>query len=167
MYQIGDVLLYGTDGVFRIHEVTKKKFGKETGTYYVLRSVYRESSVVYVPVGNEKLEAKMHPVLSEDEIDTLISELPACGNIWIEDENDRKLCYKEILTGGNRHAVASMIRTLYEHRTKQEKNGKKMHISDERFLKDAERVLYDEIAHVKNIRPEQVFPVIAEVFELV
>ena len=37
-----------------------------------------------------------------------------------------------------------------------------MHISDERFLKDAEKMLYDEIAHVLSILPEQVNAYISE-----
>lgn len=166
MYQLGEVVLYGTDGVFRVDEVTKKKFGKETGTYYVLRSVYRESSVIYIPVGNEKLEAKMHPILSEQEVDGLIAALPGCGAEWVDNENDRKLKFKEILTEGNRLAVAGLIRTLNEHQRRQESCGKKIHISDERFLKDAERVLYDEIAYVKQTQPNQVKMLLAEFLDI-
>ena len=155
MYQVGEVVLYGTDGVFRVNEITPKKIGKVTSDYYILRSVYRASTVVYVPVGGG-LEDHMHPVLSRAEIEALIDNMPACSCPWVENESERKLRYKDILNAGDRSAVAGMIKTLYEHRMKQEKAGKKMHLSDERFLKDAERILYDEIAHVMEIEPGQV-----------
>ena len=161
MHKIGEVILYGTDGVCRINEITEKKFGKETSKYYVLQSVYRESSLIYVPVGNEKLESKMRTILSKKEVDSIIESMPDEENIWIENEPMRKVRYKEIITGGDRRELVRMIKTLYEHRTQQERSGKKMHISDERFLKDAEKILYDEIAHVLCIRPDQVVPYIS------
>lgn len=167
MYKIGDVILYGTDGVCRINEITEKKFGRETSQYYVLQSVYRESSVIYVPVGNEKLESKMRTILSKTEIDSMIESMPGAESIWIENEPIRKVKYKEIITGGNRGELIRMIKALREHRTEQEKSGKKMHISDERFLKDAEKILYDEIAHVLHIKPEQVPPYILQKLEAV
>ena len=84
----------------------------------------------------------------------------SAGVCWVENENERKLRFKEILSCGDRLAVAGLIRTLCEHRLNQEKTGKKMHLSDERFLKDAERLLYDEIAHVMEIEPNQVIGLI-------
>jgi len=162
VYQVGDVVLYSTDGVFRIHELAVKKVGRTKAKYYVLRSVYRESSVIYVPVGEGGLEDRMFPVLSREEVDRLLSDMPDCRWTWVDNENERKLRCKEVLAGGDRRAVTGMIRALREHRIRQESAGKKMHLSDERFLKEAERVLYDEIAHVMEIQPVEVIGMVAE-----
>lgn len=162
MRQIGEVVLYGTDGVCRIKEITEKKFGKETASYYVLCSLYRENSVIYVPVGNDKLESKMRDILSKAEIDAIIEDMPNETNIWIENEAVRKIKYKEIITGGDRRELFRLIKTLYEHRINQENNGKKMHMTDERFMKDAEKILYDEIAHVVGIEHNAVVKYIAD-----
>ena len=156
MFQVGEVILFGSEGVFRVDDITPKKIGKTVSDYYVLRSVYRSSNVLYIPVGKGGLEEKMYPVLSRAEIEDLIRQLPMSTCRWIDNENERKLRYREILGCGDRLAVAGLIRTLYEHRINQEKTGKKMHLSDERFLKDAERLLYDEIALVMDIEPKQV-----------
>ena len=156
MFQVGEVVLFGSEGVFRVDEITPKKIGKTVSDYYVLRSVYRSSNVLYIPVGKGGLEEKMYPVLSRAEIEDLIRQLPTSTCRWIDNENERKLRYREILGCGDRLAVAGLIRTLYEHRINQEKTGKKMHLSDERFLKDAERLLYDEIALVMDIEPKEV-----------
>ena len=162
MRQIGEIILYGTDGVCRISEVTEKKFGKETVKYYVLNALYRNSSVIYVPVGNEKLEAKMRDILTREEIELLLADIPGEDSIWIENEPVRKIKYKEIITGGDRRELFCLVKTLYEHRTLQERSGKKMHMTDERFMKDAEKILYDEIAHVFGIDHREVFGYISE-----
>ncbi|MCR5174427.1 MAG: CarD family transcriptional regulator [Oscillospiraceae bacterium] len=156
MFRVGEVVLFGAEGVFRVDEIAPKKIGKTVTEYYVLRSLYRSSNVLYIPVGHGGLEEKMYPVMSRKEIDELIDRLPSAGVSWVDNENERKLRFKEILSCGDRMAVAGLIKTLYEHRLNQEKTGKKMHLSDERFLKDAERLLYDEIAHVMEIEPNQV-----------
>ena len=43
--------------------------------------------------------------------------------------------------------------------------GRKVHVCDERFLKEAEKILYDEFAHVLDIEPEQVLPYIFDQIE--
>ena len=162
MRQIGEIVLYGTDGVCRVTEITEKKFGKETTKYYVLCSLYRGNSVIYVPVGNEKLESKMRDIISREELDGIICNMPNEENIWIENEPLRKIKYKEIITGGDRRDLFRLIKTLYDHRIIQENSGKKMHMTDERFMKDAEKILYDEIAHVVGIDHREVLTYIAD-----
>lgn len=162
MRQIGEIVLYGTDGVCRIQDITVKKFGKETANYYVLCSLYRGNSMIYVPVGNEKLESKMRDILSKEEIDAIIVSMHEETDIWIENEPLRKIKYKEIITGGDRKSLLCLIKTLYEHRINQEKSGKKMHMTDERFMKDAEKILYDEIAHVMGIEHREVVGYISD-----
>ncbi len=162
MHKIGEIVLYGTDGVCRISAIEEKKFGAERAQYYVLTSVFRNSSVIYVPVGNEKLESKMKTIMSRKEIEKMIDYMPEADNIWIEDEAARKVRYKEIIIGSDRYELVRMIKTLYAHRVKQENCGKKMHITDEKFLKDGERILYDEIAHVLCMEHEEVVPYISE-----
>ncbi|MBQ9859011.1 MAG: CarD family transcriptional regulator [Oscillospiraceae bacterium] len=162
MREIGEIVLYGTDGVCQISEITEKKFGKETTKYYVLSTLYRGNSVIYVPVGNEKLESKMRDIISREELDNIICNMPKEESIWIENEPLRKIKYKEIITGGDRRDLFRLIKTLYEHRINQENSGKKMHMTDERFMKDAEKILYDEIAHVIGIDHRDVVGYITE-----
>ena len=162
MRGIGEIVLYGTDGVCRITEITEKKFGKETVKYYVLTTLYRGNSVIYVPVGNIKLESKMRDIISRQELDELICNIPNEECIWIENEPLRKIKYKEIITGGDRRDMFRLVKTLYRHRINQENSGKKMHMTDERFMKDAEKILYDEIAHVFGMEHREVANYITE-----
>lgn len=53
-----------------------------------------------------------------------------------------------------------MIKAIYLHKQKREAEGKHLYISDERFFKEAERILYDEFQYVLNIRREDLLPLI-------
>ena len=161
--EIGEVVMYGTDGLCRINDIVERDFGGSKSTYYVLNLVYRRGSVIYVPVGNEKLESKMRTLLSETECKELIRSIKGAEYIWIDSENERKQRYREILGGNDRRELVRMIKTLYEHRRVQEGHGKKMHMTDQKILKDAERIFYDEVAHNLNMRPEEVHQYILDV----
>ena len=55
MYSIGEVVLYGSNGVCEITEITTKKIGKDSIEYYVLKPVCSDSSTLFVPTQNEML----------------------------------------------------------------------------------------------------------------
>ena len=83
---------------------------------------------------------------------------------WIGDENERKVRYKEILARGDRSLIR-LIKALYLHGQKLEAEGKKLHIADSHFLKDAEKALYDEFAHVLELQRGEVLPFIVSRIE--
>ena len=64
--------------------------------------------------------------------------------------------YKKIIESGDRAEIFRLIKTLCVRLEEQQKAGKKPHLIDERFLKEAETVLFDEFAFVLNIERESV-----------
>lgn len=163
MFQVNESVLYGVQGVCKIVEIAKKTFGKTSVEYYVLRPVYDgKDTRVFVPTQNEALTSKMRRVLSPKEAHEIISQIPDEEPIWIEDENERKVRYKEILAGGDCREVIRLIKALYLHGRTLQEMGKKLHLSDEHFLKDAEKALYDEFAHVLELQRDEVLPFIFE-----
>lgn len=165
MYTKGDIVMYGTQGVCKITGITEKKFAGERHEYYELKPVYDEKSVLFVPVKNEALVEKMHRVLSAEAVDELIQAMPEEGAVWIEDEKERKKRYKEVLEQGDRKALVRTIKSLYTYRQKLKAAGKKIHVCDENFLKEAERVLYDEFAYVLRIDREKILEYIVNQVE--
>ena len=162
-YKVNDVVLYGTDGVCRITEITKKPFRDREVTYYVLKPLFKPSSTLFVPVDCEKLTSKMHRTLSAEEIHALIQTLPEQRTMWIEDETERKARYKEILAGGDRVQLIQMIKALYFHQEEQRAVGKKLHISDENFFKEAQRLLHDEFSAALGIPREDILDYIDQI----
>ena len=166
MYQCNETILYGTNGVCKITDITKKTINGQLMEYYVLKPVYRDSSTIYVPVQNQTLTEKMRPILSLQEVRSLIRSMPQEDLIWIDDENERKERYRDIITRGDRTELVRMIKTLYLHQQRQQSKGRRLHIADEHFFKEAESMLYDEFALVLNIQPDQVLPFILEQIEV-
>lgn len=162
MFKTGDTVLYGAQGVCKIEDVEKKNFGKESREYYVLRPVYDKTPVIYVPTQNAALTAKMKCVLTAEKIHEIIDSMPRQELLWIENENERKERYRGILERADRSELVRMIKTLYLVQKQQAACGKKLHMADERYFKEAEKLLYDEFALVLGISREQVLPFILE-----
>ncbi|MDD3193516.1 MAG: CarD family transcriptional regulator [Oscillospiraceae bacterium] len=161
-YRIGDTVLYGVHGICKIEEQTQRKFGGKRQEYYILKPVYTPDSTIFVPVGNETLVSKMRRILSAGEIRALIQAMPDEHSAWIEDETIRKEQYREILARGDRVELVRLIKALYLHQKEQQQRGRRLHMTDERFMKDAEKMLYEEFAYVLKIRREQVLPFILD-----
>lgn len=155
MYQINEAVLYGAN-VCRITGITEKEMGGTRSDYYVLTPVYDDRTVIYLPVENAMTTAKMRRILPVEEIDALISAMPEQSTIWIENDFIRKARYKEIISKGDRTELASMIKTLDERRESQREKNRKLLITDELAMKEAEKMLYEELAYVYNIKPDQV-----------
>lgn len=161
-FSVNDTVLYGAEGVCRVAEIVQRDFGAGAVDYYVLRPVYNENSTIFVPVNNSALTDKIRRVLAADEIRALIRSMPQEDSIWFADENERKEKFRQILARGERTELIGMIKALYQHQQLQQANGKHLHAADERFFRDAEKMLYDEFAIVLKIKPDQVLPLILE-----
>lgn len=166
MFEINDSVLYGSHGVCKIAEISEQNFGGATKKYYILKPVHNSGSTVYVPADSEALTSKMRRVLSTEEIYSLIRDMPDEELFWVENESERKEHYREVLTKGDRRELIQMIKALYQHQEEQVAKGKKLHVADERFFKDAEKLLYEEFALVLHIKPSQVLPFILEQIQL-
>ncbi|MDR1801492.1 MAG: CarD family transcriptional regulator [Lachnospiraceae bacterium] len=169
MLAIGEELIYGNSGVCRVAGIQDMTVGTETHSYYVLKPAYQASSTIYVRVDSDNLQSKIRRILSEDEILNLIRQMPFEDTIWESDDNKRRDLYKEILAGSDRIALVRMIKTLFlrSENLKSLGKGKKLHASDERFLKDAEKILYEEFAYVLDIKREDVLTFICRQIEAI
>lgn len=156
MFEKNDLVVYGIQGVCRIEGTVNRTLDGSPVAYYAMTPVYSPASTIYVPVGNPELTARMKPILSAEELHAIIRELPELPSLWIPEENRRKQHYRELLLRGDRRELGALIGTLYRHRQAQQARGKKLHISDERCLKDAERMLYSEFAVILHKLPEEI-----------
>lgn len=160
MYQIDDVVVYGLHGVCRIAEIEKREFAGEEQLYYTMKPVFDNRSTFFVPVENELSKKKLRRLLSPKEVKELIHGIPHQDAIGIADEKHRKETYQKIIESGDRMEIIRLVKTIYERKNAQEKAGKKQHLIDERYMKEAETVLYDEFAYVLKIKREDVLPFI-------
>lgn len=151
MFQIHDVVVYGTQGVCQIVGIDEQKIDREVKKYFVLKPKADQAATFYVPTWNEKALSKMRKVLTPEEVNVLIDSMPGMDSSWIANEAVRKETYKKVLASGDHAAIISMIQTLYLHKKEREAEGKRLHMSDERFMKDAEQLLFNEWQYVLNM----------------
>ena len=74
----------------------------------------------------------------------------------IDDESQRKSKYRELINSADRGALICMIRLLHDHKAKQLAAGRKFHLCDENFLKDAQKLLSAEFSLVLGIPKQEV-----------
>ena len=151
MFKVNDVVVYSAQGVCEITGIDEQKIGDEIKKYFVLTPKDGKGATCYVPTWNEKALAKMRRVMTKTEIDALIDSMPNKEPIWIANENARKETYKRILAGGDQAAIISMVQALFLHKKQREAEGKRLHVSDEYFMKDAEHILYNEWQYVLKV----------------
>ena len=151
MFQINDVISYGAQGVYKITAIERKAVGKEKKDYYVLTPVNEKDPLVFAPVDNPFVQKKMRRLLTPEEVHGLIDSMGGECALWIENENERKERYKSILSRGDHVELIQMIKAIYAHKKAREVEGKRLHMSDERFFKDAEQILYNEFQYVLDL----------------
>ncbi|HMM06372.1 MAG TPA: CarD family transcriptional regulator [Clostridiales bacterium] len=164
MYQKDCVVIYGLHGVCRIADITIKDFSGQEETYYILKPIFDDRSTFFVPVKNDSAH-RLRPLLSIEEVKELIKGISCQDVIGIEDEKHRKDAYKKIIESGDRGEMMRLIKTLYARKEEQQKAGKKQHIIDEHFMKEAESILYDEFAYVLEIKKDDIIPYIKKEME--
>lgn len=156
MYQAGETVFYGTEGVCRVEEVREMKVGGETAAYYVLRPIYREGSTVFVPLKNELLVSRMRPLLTVEEIDRMIDEVNEEDANWIDDASERKAAFQSVLLSADRRELLAMVRVLFLRRRNLATCGKRLRMNDEQMLRDAEKLLAEEFSVVLDRKPREV-----------
>ncbi len=155
MFQVNDVIVYGTQGVCKITGKEEKSISGKKRTYFVLQPVNEKGATIFVPTDNELALKKMRRLLTEEEIHKLIDSMPEQSTVWEENENQRKERYKSILAKGDHLEMIQMIKAIYTHKIKREAEGKRLHISDDRFFKDAEQILYNEFQYVLGLSDKE------------
>ena len=104
----------------------------------------------------EQLVAKMRPVLSREEVDSLIDGIAEIPTAWEEDPQARKASFDALLRSNECRSLIVIIKTLNAHKERRQADGKNLHVADETYLREAQRLLYDEFAGALNIQPAQV-----------
>lgn len=155
MLQIGSQVVYGIHGVCNIIGTELRIVDRKNVEYLILEPNDQPGARFYVPAHNQAALSKLRPVLTREELESLLKSDAAYADCWITSENLRKQKYRELINNADCAALLAMIRVLYKHREEQLSAGRKFHLCDENFLRDAKKMLSSEISLVLTIqRPE-------------
>ena len=152
MFQAGELLVYGSTGVCRVEEITELNHTvRDRGRrYYVLKPLWQDG-VIYAPVDSEKVP--MRPVMSREEADTLIDRMPGIQAAVCRGSTPQALAqqYQSAVKEGGHQALIEMMKAIYRKRGQAEAKNRRLGLVDERYMKQAERLLYGELATALEI----------------
>lgn len=152
---MGDIILYGAQGICKIDCIQTKQIGKQKADYYVLKPIYNDNTAVFVPVDNELLTAKMQNVLTKSQAEELAAKAADIDIVEAKDETQKRELYKAILSSSDREKLIALIKTIRLERDARRQNNKKLNINDEQTLRKAELLLYNELAFVYGVEPDE------------
>ena len=155
MCHLDDYVIYGIHGACRVLGREKQLVNKKRTEFLVLEPLVQSGSKYYVPADNPTAMAKLQAVLSQDELVKLLESDAVREDCWISDEGRRKQAYRELITSADRLRLMQMVGSLYRYRGVQEAAGRKFHLCDDNFLRDAERLLSSEISLVMNLPADE------------
>ena len=146
MFGVGEYVVYGNDGVCKVDAVGALNVdGRENDKqYYTLLPVYPGGTRVYCPVGNDKVV--MRRILSREETDQLIRDIPEMPVLEVPDERARENIYRTALKTCDCHELVRLIKTVHLRRETRLSRGKKVTAVDEKYFRVAEDQLYGELA---------------------
>ena len=146
-----EMVLYGSHGVCRVAGTVTREFDGKEALYYVLEPVFAGAFTVFVPVDSPAVSAKMRRILTSDEIHEMIRKMPEEEPLAFDDPTQQKAVCTQILRSGDRRELIRLIKTLHQRQKARREQHKKPCVQDDRFMKEAERQLYDEFAFVLNL----------------
>lgn len=160
VFNIGEKVLYSVNGVCEITDITEKVFDKTVIRYYVLKPISNNEATLFVPVNNENLVRKMKRLMTCDQLDEVLNNVSVKDIEWNTNEAERKEEFRNIISFGNVSEILVLLKSIWLHRTVQSSKGRKLHISDEMFLREAEKIIKEEISTVIGVEQDAVIPYI-------
>jgi len=163
MYQIGDVIVYGGEGVCRVDAIGVLDIPSinKDRLYYTLSPFYRDGKI-FTPVDTTVF---MRPVITSEEVQHLIKQLPEMRTNALYEYRNLKMLSDHYEASLQTHDYTDLLQLIKSVYTKQQvlaENGKKLCKTDERYLKLAEEALYREFAVALGMLKEDVKSYIEE-----
>ena len=146
MFKVGDHVVYGTNGVCLISDITPSPFDKrDTRTFYVLKPLSGAStSLIYTPVDNDRVP--MRPLLDRREAEALLSDIDRIPCLEVGEERARRMAYRQAIAAAEPRMYIALIKTVDSRRV--EFCGTQRRLPDFEIEYDAvaRRHLYTELS---------------------
>ena len=152
MLQIGSQVVYGIHGVCCIIGTELRSVDRKKVEYLILEPNDQPGARFFVPAHNQVALSKLRPILKREDLELLLTSNSMDPDCWIPSENLRKQKDRERINNADCAALLSMIRVLHKHREEQLAAGRKFHLCDENFLRDAKKMLSSEISLVLGMQ---------------
>ena len=167
-YSAGDLILYGRHGVCRVEEIEQiRPSGGVEKEYYVLRPLYQNRSCcIRIPADQDKVYCR--PIISGAEAQCLIRRIPEvpAEPYYNRNLNQLREHYRTCLENLSCESLISLTKSLYKKKEEAEAQRKKFGTVDERFMREAEDLLFGEFAAALEIERDSVQNYIANALQI-
>lgn len=156
MFHVGDYIVYGSNGICRVEEITHPDIAgiDADRLYYVLVPEKTRDSRLFCPTDNSRVV--LRSVISAEEADALMKEVKGIEPLQVESERMRDDSYKKAMKSCDLRQCVQVIKALLIRKQEREAHGKKVTVTDERYMKLAEDGLYSELALVLGKEREEI-----------
>lgn len=156
MFEKGTFIVYGNTGVCEIKDITtiNVKGVLKDKLYYILSPRHHKESKIFTPVDSDKTIMRL--VLTKEEADALINDIPSIEELWVSNDKLREEKYKETMRSCQCKDWIKIIKTLYLRREERIAQGKKTTAMDEKYLRMAEENLYSELSLALGMPKEEI-----------
>ena len=157
MYKVGDLIIYGNSGVCEVIRITQqpRPGSEEQQDCYVLKSRY-QNCLITTPT--ESTKVFMRPVISRQEAQVLIDAIPSIQAEAYHSRDLRQLeaHYKSSI---NSHSCGDLIElsmSIYVKQRNFNEQKRRLGTVDERYMRQAEDLLFGELSVALDIPKEDV-----------
>ena len=157
MFKIGDYVMYKTEGVCRIDQITtmdnfpKDKQGK---LYYVMSPLKDTGLKIYSAVDNTMIPRR--PIMTEQEAGNMVEAMADIPGLEIDNEKYREEIYKKALKSCDCREWVRIVKTICLRRQGRHAEGKKSTAIDDHYQKAAEELLLEELSVALHMSEEEV-----------
>ena len=151
MYQVGDFLIYGMEGVCRVEAVGHPKLSgvPRDRLYYTLTPLGKTDSI-YIPVDSQVYIRR--PVTRADALSLLASveQIEPCGDM----PSDARLLasyYQQIIASRDCARLLQLYKTIYLKQQALSGSRRSLSVTDMRYWKQAENLLFGELSFVLGV----------------
>lgn len=161
MYKVNDFIMYGKNGICKIVDITTPaEISTEKGQlYYVLQPV-NDKCVIYTPIDANVF---MRDVISAEEAERLIDTIPTIQAEAYYNDRTQELRhhYEDLMKTYDCGNLISLTMSIYEKKKQVELQNRKLGQIDDRFMKQAEDLIFSEFSIALDMPKENVQAYIA------
>ena len=155
MFNIGDTVLYGSNGMCEITDISTVDMPgiKKDRLFYILKQKNGHDTIYVATDGNT---SKMRKVLSKDEAENLIKSIAQIEALTLVNEKKPDSEFKAALQKYDCVEMLKLIKCIYLRKKQRIAEGKKVSAADEKYMRLAEDMLYQEIGEALEIPREDI-----------
>lgn len=143
-YIKGEHIIYNGTEICRIGEWVKRNFDGVTEKDYLSLHPDGINTIIYVP--KEKCEELLRPVLSKDDIISLIDMMDGDDSAASDDSADDNTDFFDAIKNGDYKTIISVMNVIYNRGLKRAGTGKSLFKTDKRKFDTAKKLIDSEVA---------------------